>query len=488
MTSFHQCRLYSAFAGFFLSLTLFATTALAVIPKPPAALKATAILPTQITLGWTDASTDETAFEVERSLDGKTFVKLGETVANVVIYQSIGLTASTAYWYRVRAKNASGVSAYSNIATATTKPPLVTIPDAPAALTASAASGSRIDLKWTDAADDETAFELERSLNGTTFIKIADIRFNTVAYADTGLLPRTRYWYRILSKNTAGRSPYSNIASATTLDVVPDAPTGLQAVARSPYQINLGWRDNSDNETGFDIERSLDGKTFSRVGGTAANVAAFQNLGLTPATRYYYRVRAVNAVGASAYTNIVTLESQPIPVPNRPENFSAVPLAPAIVQLRWDAVTGGASEIIIERSQGTDERFEQIGKLAASVTSFQDKDSLDIDDYYYRVKAVNAGGSSPYSIISIVLASSIITGEEALPATSVYAADGRRLVVDLPGVQRAALSIFDLTGARRRAASIAGKADLDLAFLQKGIYIVVIETGKRVLSRKILVY
>src|SRR5215217_2113100 len=171
------------------------------IPKPPLELTAVAVSPVQITLTWEDASLDETGFELERSLDGKTFAKLVDLPVNTITYQNIGLTASTAYFYRVRAINATGASTYSNIATATTKAPVITIPKAPAALIATAVSGYQITISWTDNATDETGFELERSLDGTTFIKIADLAVNAIVFQNTGLTPLTRYWYRILAKN-----------------------------------------------------------------------------------------------------------------------------------------------------------------------------------------------------------------------------------------------------------------------------------------------
>ncbi|QRQ99650.1 fibronectin type III domain-containing protein [Dyadobacter sandarakinus] len=471
-----------------LLLGMLCTAAMAAVPKPPADLKATAVSPSQITLTWTDASADETAFELEQSADGKTFVKLAEVAVNVVTYQHTGLKASTAYWYRIRSKNASGASAYSAIANATTQPPLITIPKAPDVLTATAASGTRINLAWSDNASDETGFELERSLNGTNFIKIADLPANTEAFADTGLVPVTRYWYRILAKNTAGKSAYSNIASAATLQVVPAAPTGLQANATSSSQINLTWRDNAGNETGYEVERSPDGNTFTRVGTLPPNAASFGSLGLTPDTRYYYRVRAVNAVGVSPYSNVAAATTQRIPVPAQPERLTAVPLAPALIQLRWAPVSGGPSQIVVERSKGLDENYAAIANLPGNATSYEDKDSLEVDDYQYRIKATNAGGDSPYSLLAIVRASSIITGEVLPAGAEVYVADGRQLVVKLMQVQPAQLRIYDPTGRRVVKRTFSSPAYISLDWLPAGIYIVVVEAGQMVFTRRIFVY
>ncbi len=84
----------------------------------------------------------------------------------------------------------------------------------------------------------------------------------------------------------------------------PAAPTNLVATAVSASQINLRWTDNASNETGFEIERSLDAASFARIATVGANVTTYQNTGLAKNRRYYYRVRAYNAAGASPYSNV----------------------------------------------------------------------------------------------------------------------------------------------------------------------------------------
>ena len=74
-----------------------------------------------------------------------------------------------------------------------------------------------------------------------------------------------------------------------------------------PRTITLTWQDNSADETGFKIERSLDGSTnWIEIGSTGANIVMYQDIGLAPSTTYYYRVRAYNATGASAYSNAIS--------------------------------------------------------------------------------------------------------------------------------------------------------------------------------------
>ncbi|GEM_PF-1676346 len=95
----------------------------------------------------------------------------------------------------------------------------------------------------------------------------------------------------------------------------PAAPTSLSATAVSYASINLTWSDNSDNETGFEIERSTDGSggPFSLLTTVLADTESYADAGLTSQSEYCYRVRAVNSAGGSAYTEVVCATTPEIP-------------------------------------------------------------------------------------------------------------------------------------------------------------------------------
>jgi titin len=181
----------------------------------------------------------------------------------------------------------------------------LSVPDAPSGLGATAASSSQINLAWTDNASDELGFKIERSTNGTTFSEIATVGTGVTAYSNTGLAASTTYYYRVRAYNAVGNSTYSNTANATTQAgaSLPAAPSNLTATAVSRSQINLAWSDNSTNETGFKIERSTNGASFSQIATVGSNQVTYSNTGLARNKRYYYRVRAYNGAGNSAYSN-----------------------------------------------------------------------------------------------------------------------------------------------------------------------------------------
>jgi PKD repeat protein len=92
------------------------------------------------------------------------------------------------------------------------------LPVSPTNLVASAASKSRIDLAWTDNANNEGGFKIERCSGSscTNFSQIASIGANLPSYSNSGLKRNTTYRYRVRAFNASANSAYSNIASVKT--------------------------------------------------------------------------------------------------------------------------------------------------------------------------------------------------------------------------------------------------------------------------------
>lgn len=186
-----------------------------------------------------------------------------------------------------------------------------TAPAAPTGLSAIAASASQINLGWADNSSNEDGFRIERSPDGTNFTEIATVPANSTGYTAGGLASGTPYFFRVRAYNAVGNSNYSNTAVASTLTTLPAAPSGLTATTISSTQINLSWTDNANNETGFKIERCKNPKNgtctnFAQIASVGGNTTTFSNTGLNKNSSYRYRVRAANAAGDSAYSNIAS--------------------------------------------------------------------------------------------------------------------------------------------------------------------------------------
>ena len=180
------------------------------------------------------------------------------------------------------------------------------VPSSPNFLTAVTVSNSQINLSWIDLGNNETGFKIERKTGSGSYVQIATVSANVGSYLNTGLAPTTNYCYRVRAFNTGGNSGYTNESCAITPDQPPSPPTNLNLVSGCGH-VDLWWDDNSNNETGFIVERREGSYgAFTEYYRTPANEPYFSDDGqFTIYTSYHYRVRAYNSAGSSAPSNEV---------------------------------------------------------------------------------------------------------------------------------------------------------------------------------------
>ena len=338
---------------------------------PPTGLGAVAVSQTQIDLSWTDNSDNETGFIIVR--DG---TKIQTTAANEVSYSDTkDLKCNATHEYTVKATNAINNSVPTEVIVATTKP-CPTAPNPPTNLIATSASRTQINLSWKDNSDDETSFKIERRIEADGTLTSIDTVANVTTYNDTGLDCGTTYKYSVQAINSIGNST-AIIKTATTAacPTPPDFPNNLTANADSQTQINLTWKDNSENETGFKIER--DGILIKT---TAANATSFEDTGLSCGISYKYALKATNADGDSVAvkTTATTLAC----TPTEPTGLTAKTTSKNQVILSWKDNSSNETGFKIERD-GT-----LIKTTAPDVTRFVDDSNLTCGTTYnYAVKA-----------------------------------------------------------------------------------------------------
>ena len=280
-----------------LSCFAVSTAGAAAIPAAPSALEAEAVSSYEMLLTWEDNSDNESGFKIQRKKSGGEYSLIDIIGKDNTDYTDTGLTYDTKYYYRIWAYNSVGDSVYSNEASATTGD----TPDKPTDLAVTAISSSKVELTWEDNSDDENGFIIERKKSDGSYLQIATVGKNDTNYTNTGLSSDTKYSYRVRAYNSTGNSAYSNEVSITT-GYVPAPPSSLKTTPVSSSSIELTWEDNADDETGFKIERKKSGGSYSQIKTVGKNVTAFTDTGLTKNTKYYYRVRAYNSSGNSAYT------------------------------------------------------------------------------------------------------------------------------------------------------------------------------------------
>ncbi|MEN8156698.1 MAG: T9SS type A sorting domain-containing protein [Bacteroidota bacterium] len=183
---------------------------------------------------------------------------------------------------------------------------------------------------------------------------------------------------------------------------LPDAPDNLGFTNVTDSSMRVTWVDNSDNETGFVVERSLAAEgPFAEIGTTGVDTAFFDDSGLEDVTTYYYRVKAVNATGMSEY--ISGSETTLLSPPNAPASLDANASGSCTVELRWVDMSDNEDGFLMERSILPAGGFTPLDVIAPNSESYTDATTLNHTTYYYRLSAFNSGGNSDYVTASVTV-------------------------------------------------------------------------------------
>ncbi len=184
---------------------------------------------------------------------------------------------------------------------ANTTPTDTTAPSVPTGLTGTAVSSTQINLSWNASTDNVGVKGYYVYLND-----VALTTTTTTSFQHTGLTPGQTCNYRVSAFDAVpNHSAWTAAPVAVTTPAIPvldttapSVPTGLNAVAASPTQINLSWNPSTDNVgvKGYYVY-------LNDVALTTTTATSFQHTGLTPGITYNYRVSAYDAVpNHSAWT------------------------------------------------------------------------------------------------------------------------------------------------------------------------------------------
>lgn len=249
-------------------------------------------------------------------------------------------------------------------------------------------------------ANGEIGFRIERAPvnNGGkvgTYVQIGAALANATSFTDNTAGTIATWSYRVIAWNAAG----TTVSTPLTVTTPPLAPSNLTATLQGPPPtIRLNWTDNANNETNFVVQQSVNNGAFSTIATLGANVVTFTTPTLTPGSTYSYQVQATNGAGASAFAGptaavlVPTVPSAPgtVTVTNGPNQGSS-----RSIVVTWTAGLGATGYVIQRSGTASFATFTAVtvgNVLTTTITGLTRN-----TNYYIRVQATNAGGSSAWT-------------------------------------------------------------------------------------------
>ena len=369
---------------------------------------------TEIDLAWTAPAAHGsaiTSYTLQRKAGSGSYTNVSTSIgASDTSYSDTGLTPGTMYTYQIRAVNAIGNAPWSNEPSATTDN------DVPAKITGLTATKdatngkTEIDLAWTAPAAHGsaiTSYTLQRKAGSGDFANIStSIGASDTSYSDTGLTPGTLYTYQIRAVNGVGNAPWSNEPSATTDNDVPAAITGMTATKSGARQVNLAWTTPASHGaalSGYRLERKAGTGNYALVtSAIGVTDTTYSDTGLTPATKYTYRLRATNSVGDAGWSNepfATTDKRRPAKITDLTATKDSTNSGTEI-DLAWTAPANHGAAIssyTLQRKTGSGSYANVSTTIAAGATSYSDTGLTAGTTYTYQIRAVNSEGDAPWS-------------------------------------------------------------------------------------------
>jgi hypothetical protein len=250
--------------------------------------------------------------------------------------------------------------------------------------------GNQVVLTWAGSASGVLGYVVERASDGVNWTTMDNsLAATTTWYVDASTVAGMTYFYRVSAVGASGVVASSTVIPAT---VPPQAPALLIGSASTGGLVSLAWID-VPGETGFRVERTTDGLSWTVVGATPRGVTNYIDSAVIAGTSYAYRVRGINGGGVSSPSMVVIVST---PVPATPPvpvlGLAVLSNASNRVILGWQA-SPNAQAYLVERSLNG-RYWAPLAQLDGSSTEFVDSSVAAGRAYHYRVRSINAMGTS----------------------------------------------------------------------------------------------
>ena len=347
---------------------------------------------------------------------------INDSTLTDTVKSALGLSNDTKYFWKVRAKNIAGWSAFSSVWNFSTVLPL---PAAPTLLTP---ANNSVDLSvtpalyWnnvTYAASYRVQISTSSAFTATVF-DTAGLTVSQITIPGGILTTNTQYYWRVSATNISGTSAYSTVWNFTTAPTIPNVPLlalpasgatnqpttltfqwykAIEQITNNKEQITKNGKDEITSISKYWFEYGTDSTFGIFIARDSSLTDTTKSLtGLSNITKYYWRVKAKNQTGWGGFSstwNFTTIISSPnAPTLISPAN-NATGQALAL-NLVWSKITS-ATKYNIQLS--TDPEF---GSFVVNDSTLTDTNKAltslnNITSYHWRVRSFNIGGWSSFS-------------------------------------------------------------------------------------------
>jgi len=373
------------------------------VPTAPTISSVSAISTTSLLVKWTSTSTNHTGFTIERKLTAGSYSEVKSAGSGDTEWLDPNCTANTTYSYRMRAFNGMGQSVYSNELNGTTLEEGAL--EVPTGVSASAMSSSEVKVSWSyPTGKNLEKFTVQRKQSATGAWELhAEIPATATedrTYLDITVVANTDYWYRLSASKDGKTSNWSNEANVRTpaeSGVVPNAPSNLDAELGGAA-INITWQDNSSNESNFILEYNQDGAAWIDLYSAGQDEASYVYNGAPSGTLIKFRVYAKNAAGNSTYSNEDSVKTPVGETINAPTNLDAnYFVAGNKIILTWKDNSENEDEFKVETKTVANPNWWQLALTPRNSPVFTFQNPNPKTTYWFRVRAINGTGNSPFS-------------------------------------------------------------------------------------------
>jgi type II secretory pathway pseudopilin PulG len=405
---------------------------------------------TSLTLIMPSLPTRATGLTLEASVNGSAWIIVQSGLGAYATLNQTGLTPGATYEFCLFATNADGATQGTPISATTQS---LTLPAAPGDVTIGDVTSNSFTLTLPSTLPSgATSFTLQTSINDASWIldgSNSNLPAGSVI-AESGKTPNTSYPYLLLANNqngsTAG-SPFVVVTSAaptptpTPTPALTPTPISLPAAPDNPSVNNIGFTSFTitlpllpSGATSLSLQTSTNGGASWSIDSTNSSLpggTVIQETGKTTNTQYVYRVVAANASGTT-FGSVFTVTT--VGAPAAPDYVTASNITPSSMELTMPWLPAGATSLTLQTSPDNEQSWVLDGtnsSLPAYATVSETGLSAN-SEYYFRVLANNAYGSTPgpaysistagspgvpgYPIVGTITASSFSLSLPALPA------------------------------------------------------------------------